>query len=94
MRDKSCAIWGGLSKMNKQIEVNKSKSPKTMLFNLHIVGRLLTWVVTCCTAGGEDPSCAAGRGWVGSLSGWAGGSPAPARLETDWMTGMAAVEAV
>ena len=52
-----------------------------------------TWVVTCCTGGGEEPSCAAGRGWVGSLSGWAGRSPAPAKLETDWMTGMATPDA-
>lgn len=32
--------------------------------------------------------CAGGTGSVGNRSGLAGSSPVPARLETDWMTGM------
>ena len=61
-----------------------------------LVVRVITW------GGGGGGACCcivvdwivvagnwvAGMGWVGSISGRAGGSPAPANDETDWITGM------
>ena len=38
--------------------------------------------------GGAGLSWDGGTGWVGKVSGRALGIPAPARLDTDWMTGI------
>ena len=55
---------------------------RLMIWGGGVGGGVATWW------GGVTPNWVAGMGWLGRRSGLAGGSPAPANEDTDWITGM------
>ena len=77
------------------LEVTQNFSICLYKFVKFLPVRVTTWGGgggVACIGGGvgpnDPPSWVAGIGWVGNMSGREGTSPAPAKLDTDWITGM------